>query len=324
MSSSRTIVVISDIHYASPAEQARHAHETRVIRNPLLRLLVWVYRRNFWMRDPFAHNDILERFMATAGKPDMVVANGDYSCDTAFVGISDDAAFLSAASCLAQLRARFGPRLTAVLGDHELGKMSLFGGVGGLRLASWRRAADELGFEPFWLRAHGRYILVGVVSSLIALPIFEPETLVEEREEWWRLRGEHLKQIRSAFEALGVDQRVVLFCHDPTALSFLAQEEEIGERLDQIEYTIIGHLHSPVVLGASRLLAGIPALRFMGNSIRRMTEALRDARAWRPFNVRLCPSLAGCELLKDGGYSSLEIDTDGEHPVRWRIHPLPR
>ena len=55
-----------------------------------------------------------------------------------------------------------------------------------------------------------------------------------------------------------------------------------------------------------------------------MTEALRQARCWRPFRVRLCPSLAGCELLKDGGYGKIEIDPDAEELLSFRIHRMRR
>jgi hypothetical protein len=55
-----------------------------------------------------------------------------------------------------------------------------------------------------------------------------------------------------------------------------------------------------------------------------MTSALKDARKWRHFKVRLCPSLAGIELLKDGGYYSAELDPDGKAPALFRFHPLPR
>src|SRR5207247_922891 len=146
-----------------------------------------------------------------------VVANGDYSCDSAFVGVSDEAAFQSAAECVAKLRQKFERKLEMTIGDHELGKMSLFGGRGGMRLASWQRSQRELNLRPFWTKEIGRYVLVGVTSSLIALPVYEPETLIEERIEWQRLRKEHLTQIRGFFTNLDRHRRVILFCHDPTA-----------------------------------------------------------------------------------------------------------
>ena len=127
MSKSRTILIVSDIHYACDAEKQRRGHEARIIANPLLRGAVKVYRHHVWLRDPFAHNHLLDEFMARADSPELVVTNGDYSCDTEFIGVCDEAAFESARQCLTKLRARFEPRLQSVIGDHELGKMSLFG-----------------------------------------------------------------------------------------------------------------------------------------------------------------------------------------------------
>ena len=51
--------------------------------------------------------------------------------------------------------------------------------------------------------------------------------------------------------------------------------------------------------------------------------ALHEARLWRPFHVRLCSALAGIELLKDGGYCTIELDPEARHPARFRFHPLP-
>jgi len=324
MSRFRTIVVVSDIHYASPAEQTRRGYESRPIHNPILRLLAKAYRHFIWLRDPFAHNALLDRFLDQAAGADWLIANGDYSCDTAFVGVSDDAALASAAMCLSKLRGRFPDRCAAVFGDHELGKMSLFGRCGGPRLASWRRARTELALEPFWRLELGRYVLLGVVSSLVALPVYEPEALPDELPEWRSLRAAHLEDICAAFATLQQGQKLLLFCHDPTALPFLYQQEAVRARLAQIEHTIIGHLHTGLIFWKSGLLAGMPAIGFLGNSVRRMSTALRQAKLWQPFRVRLCPSLAGSELLKDGGYCSLRVDTEGGQTAQLRFHPLPR
>ena len=129
----KTILIVSDIHYACEAERRRRGHEARIIPNPLLRRAVSAFRRYVWLRDPFAHNHLLDEFLARVDSPDAVVANGDYSCDTEFVGVCDDASFESAHLCLTRLRERFGGKLRCVIGDHELGKMSLFGGKGGFR-----------------------------------------------------------------------------------------------------------------------------------------------------------------------------------------------
>src|SRR5438477_5105146 len=156
-----TVLVVSDIHYASDAEKERGMTEFQVIRNPALRLLVRIYRHCIWRRDPFAHNDLLDRFIAAGAGADWVVANGDYSCDTAFVGLSDSPSFESARICLQKLRAGFGVKVAFTVGDHELGKTSLFGARGGLRFASWQRLRD-LELEPFWRRETGPYLLLGI------------------------------------------------------------------------------------------------------------------------------------------------------------------
>jgi len=325
MASTCTLGILSDIHYASAAEQARGPdYEIVGIRNPVLRRLVWFYRHFFWLRAPLSQNYLLDKFLDRAAGLDYVIANGDYSCDTACIGASDDAAAQSVRECLTKLRQPLGDRLFATFGDHELGKVSFFGGRGGMRLASWHRARQELGLEPVWQLNLGKYVLVGVVSSLIALPVFEPDTLPRERPEWERLRQEHLREIGEIFARIKPEQRVLLFCHDPTALPFLGRESRVAERLAQIEYTIIGHLHSRLILWKSRWLAGIPKINFVGHTAKRLSTALREAREWRPFHVQLCPSLAGIELLKDGGYLTATLDLEARQPAQLRFHPLPR
>ncbi len=318
-----TLGIVSDIHYASAAEQARGKDfEYGGLTNPFVRAFAFVYRRYFWSREPLHKNHLLDQFLERAAGFDYVIANGDYTCNSGFVGLSDDAAYESARECLGKLRQRFGDRLRANYGDHELGKITLFGGRGGMRLASWRRTRQDLGLPPFWRVGIGRYVLMGFVSSLVALPVFEPEMLPSERPEWERLRAEHLQEIVHAFAALQPDQKVLLFCHDPTSLPFLWREESVRSRLSQIEQTIIGHLHSNLVLWKSRLLAGMPPIRFLGHTVRRLSTALSEAKHWRPFRVRLCPALAGIELLKDGGYCTLELDPEARRPAQFRFHPL--
>ncbi len=131
-------------------------------------------------------------------------------------------------------------------------------------------------------------------------------------------------RLRAAFAALEPRQRVLLFCHDPTALPFLWRDELVRSELPQIEQTIIGHLHSNLIFWKSKLLAGMPVIRFMGHGVRRMSGALNEARHWKPFHVRLCPSLAGIELLKDGGYLTAKLDPDARQPALFQFHPLPR
>jgi Calcineurin-like phosphoesterase len=320
-----TIAILSDIHYAGTAERARgDDFEMRSVANPLLRVPLKMHRHFIWMRKPLEQGAQLDRFLKTVGLVDYVVANGDYSCDSGFVGVSDDAAFQSTQECLGKLRAQFGDRARFTLGDHELGKLTFFSGNGGMRLASWRRATESLGLRPFWQFPIGNYVLMGVASPLIALLANQPDTLPEEWAEWLKLRETHLAQIRAAFDALKMEQRVLLFCHDPTALPFLWREESVRRRLPQIEQTVIGHLHTRLILWKSRLLSGIPPVHFLGNSVRKFTSALHEAHHWWPFRVRLCPALSGIELLNDGGYYTVEIDPTTKLPAQFTFHPLPR
>jgi len=320
-----TIAIVSDIHYAGAAERARgNNYESHSIANPLLRIFLRLYRDLIWLRNPLDQAPQLDRFLKEIDPVDCVVANGDYSCDSGFVGLSDPATFASAQECLGKLRAKFGDKVHATLGDHELGKLTLLGGHGGMRLASWQRATESLGLQPFWQLALGNYVLMGITSSLIALPVNQPDALREEWASWLQLRETHLAEIRSAFNGLQPEQRVLLFCHDPTALPFLWREESVRRRFSQIEQTIIGHLHTRLILWKSRLLSGIPRIGFLGNSVRKFTSALHEAHHWWPFNVRLCPALSGIELLNDGGYYTVEIDPAAKVPAQFKFHPLLR
>jgi predicted MPP superfamily phosphohydrolase len=319
---SRSILILSDIHYAGAAERERGWRESQFVSSPLLQLGLRAYRHFVWRRDPFAHNYLLDRFLQEAPTADFVVGNGDYSCDSAFVGLSDEPSFQSADECLQKLRKEFGQKLHLTIGDHELGKTSLFGGQGGMRLASWRRVREELKLPGFWQVEAGCYIVMGVTSSLLALPVYRPETLPEERAAWEDLRDVQCEAIRKAFESLHPSQRVILFCHDPTALPFLWRDDCVRSRIEQIDATVIGHLHSEFYMLNSRLLSGMPTLHIFGTAIRRMSAALNEARHWKPFKVRLCPSLAGIQLLKDGGYLRLELDPNGRRPPEFRLHRL--
>lgn len=320
-----TVAILSDIHYAGPAERAHgEDYELRNITNPLLREVACAYRHLIWLRHPFDQGRQLDRFLSEVSPVDYLVANGDYSCDSGFVGVSDPAAFQSVKECLDKLRAKFGDRARFTLGDHELGKVPMFGGKGGMRLASWHCATRQLGLKPFWKFAIGRYLLIGVSSPLIALPANQPDTLPEEWQEWQQLREAHLAEIRAAFDDLQSEQRVLLFCHDPTALPFLGREESVRRRLPQVEQTILGHLHTRLILWKSRLLSGIPSIGFLGRNVSRFTSALHEAHHWWSFRVRLCPALSGIELLNDGGYYTVQIDPAASRPARFTFHPLPR
>lgn len=319
-----SIAVVSDIHYAGPSEMERSGHESKAIGNPLLSGVVGIYRRHIWLRDVFSHNHLLDFFLNRVPHADLVVGNGDYSCDTAFIGPVDLAAFESVGLCLGKLRECYGDQFVAVMGDHELGKKSIFGGAGGMRLPSWERAISGLGIEPFWIREVGVYRIIGVTSSLVGLPVYDADLLEGEVTEWNRLREEHVRQIEDAFESLTGENKVILFCHDPSAIPFLGELDAVRKRVDQVEQTIIGHLHSELILRMSGYLSGMPHISFLGSTVNRLSAALQRARSWPEFNLRLCPSLAGIELLKDGGYLELELDPSGGEPLNVVKRSVPR
>ncbi len=319
----RQILVISDIHYASDGETARFGHEARVIENPVLRRASQLFRHWIWLREPHGHNHRLRRLIEANPAPDRVVANGDFSLDSGFIGVSDPEAYESARLALDQLRAAYGSRLHTNLGDHELGKKSLFGGAGGVRLKSWERAVGGLGIPGFWREEVGRFVLVGAASTPIALPVFLPEMLPSETEVWRRIADGLRAQVRETFGGLETEQRVVLFVHDPSALPFLAELPEVRAQMDRIACTVVGHLHTPAVFRLGSRLAGMPAIPFLGNTVRRYSTALRRARIWKEFRTVLCPSPSGIQLLKDGGWLDLRLSEDGPGSVEVIHRHLP-
>jgi len=319
-----SIAVVSDLHYAAAEERARCAkfYSSRQTKNPVCRIAERAFHHFIWLRDHGGHNDLLDKFLAAAGQPDLVVANGDFSCNTAQTGMSDPAAFASAEECLGKLRARFGRNLRATIGDHELGKTGLFTGCGSMALANWSRATQGLGIEPFWRVQFGRYVLLGITSSLVALPLYKAECNAADVAGWEQLSQAHLEDIRTAFAGLKPDERVILFCHDPSALPFLWREAAVREKISQLEQTVIGHLHTNLVLRTGRALSGFPGISFLGKGAKKISSALHDAKLWKPFRVRLCPALTGIQLLKDGGWLSAELDADAKTPVRFEFHPI--
>jgi len=320
-----SLLVLSDIHYTGAAEQARgNDFDLKVIRHPATRALAGTYRHFIWMRDPFVRSPHFEKFLAAAPATDLVVVNGDYTGNTAFIGLSDPAAMASAVECVGKLKAKFGERLHLTIGDHEIGKVVMFSGRGEMSLASWYAATGSLGLKPFWKMEVGNYVLLGVASPLLVLPASRADTRPADWPEWERLRAAHLAEIRAAFDALRPEQRVLLFCHDPTALPFLAAEEAVRRHLPQIEQTIIGHLHTNLLMWKCRTFAGVPTIRFLGHYVKKFTSALNKAQTWRPFNVRLCPALAGIQLLNDGGYYTVELDPAAQQPAKWTFHALRR
>lgn len=318
------MLICSDIHYASAAERQRINYELTAISHPIQRLLVRFYRHYFWLRDPFAHNALLDHVLNPPAEPDLAIANGDYSCDSAFIGVCDPAAQQSARECLGKLRQRFGSRFRAVFGDHELGKKSLCGGQGGLRLQSLQEAQTQLGLQPFWTERIGRYLLIGITSSLVAMPVYEKETLESERGQWREAAREHAQAIQGLFRELKSEDKVLLFCHDPTALPFLWSLDAVRRHIQQIERTIIGHLHSELILKQSRFLSWMPTITGWGATTARISSALSRAKDWKHFKMILCPSLSGLELNRRGGFYLVDLDPAGREAARFHLQVIRR
>ena len=318
-----TLLVLSDVHRSGPGEQARRGFDSQAVANPFLRTFQRVYRRHVWLEDPMAHNHLLGEILRRVPDPEWVVANGDFTLDTAFVGVTDDAAFESAAEALAELRSVYGTRLRCTIGDHDLGKKSFVGGAGGVRRRSLERCESDLGLPRLWQLDFPGWRWIGVTSTLAAWPVFRPETLPEEMSWWEAEHARHLLEINDLFAgATAAGLKPVLFCHDPTALPFLHRLPGVTAALPRIGATVIGHLHTRLVLRMARLLAGIPRINWAGHSIRRYTSALSQARCWRTFRVTLCPSPTGVELLQDGGYLTADWPPPGA-AVQFRKHGLP-
>ena len=308
----RRLAIVSDIHYAGPREFAHGPDfEFAGAKPSLAKGVATLYRNFIWMRNPVGNNPLLDRFIERAGDADLVIANGDYTCDVAGLGVGHDDGLESVQLCLGKLRHAFGSRLHAISGDHEFGKVSLLGDHGGLRLNAWQRATHDCGLRPFWRVELGNCVLLGITSTLISLPLYRADALESEWAGWENLRADHLAEIRAAFDALQPQQRVILFCHDPTSLPHLWREPAVRSKVNQIVNTIIGHLHTRLLLWEARLLAGVPPVRGLGISMQRMTTGLRDARDWRAFKVRLCPALAGIQLMRGGGYLTMDVDESG-------------
>ncbi len=321
----RRLAIVSDIHYAGPREFAHGPDfEFAGAKASLAKSFATLYRNFIWMRNPVGNNSLLDRFIERAGDADLVIANGDYTCDVAGLGVGHDDGLESVQLCLGKLRQAFGSRLHAISGDHEFGKVSLLGDHGGLRLNAWQRATNDCGLRPFWRVELGNCVLLGITSTLISLPLYRADALESEWAGWEKLRADHLAEIRAAFDALQPQQRVILFCHDPTSLPHLWREPAVRAKVNQIANTIIGHLHTRLLLWEARVLAGVPPVRGLGISMQRMTTGLRDARDWRPFKVRLCPALAGIQLMRGGGYLTMDVDESGAKMPVIKFHLIRR
>ncbi len=313
------LAVISDIHVLGPSEHERDrevlaalgAHRgwaRRTWRHVLHRI-----RRRFWNWHPELRRACFLKALEEmhAYHPDWVVANGDYGGDAVGVGLSDEATYESAAGVITLIREVFPDRCHFIFGDHDIGKYSTGMRQGGIRLASLDRGEQQLGIRSFWHEQVDGVDLIGINSSLLTLDHFLPEALVEEIPEWHQRRAAHEAQLTATFGELAPDARVILFCHDPSALSLLIGNPAISERRAQIELTVLGHLHEPRLLQLAQRLPRLPDWRPKYPVARILAETIRSAKTWSLFNPIVCPSPFGTGHHLSGGLLYIEQDADG-------------
>ena len=321
-STRRRILLISDIHYGSDLECARGDYESRTVSQPLLRYFLKMYRRLIWRRDPFAMNGLLDTFIDAESSADLCLGLGDYSCDSAFIGVADYAAFQSARLCLSQLRRQHGSRFVGIIGDHDLGKKSMFGGVGGMDLASYDRCLRELRLSSLFYRSLGRVHLIGMNSSLITLPSFEVDCDPDQLSSWYALRETHLEELEACIQKIPAGDRLLFFLHDPSALPFLSAFPWIRRCFSRLDGTWVGHLHAPCIFELSHYLSGMPVIDCMGTAVHKMSQALHARHLWKPFKVHLVPAPGGIERCPQGGYGELWVDPEGLQAPVYSIKSL--
>ncbi len=318
------VAVISDVHVLGP-DEARRSH--RIYRNIGLHHSFWRrkwdralmrVRRRLWNWHPENRYACFVRALDEIARfePDWVVANGDFGGDAAGVGISADEAFESVRRVVDLLRCTFPDRCRFVYGDHEIGKHSTELRRGGIRLESVRRGQSDLNMPLFWHERAGPFDLMGMSSTLLRLDLFLPEALPAEIPAWDELRRRHIEQIHEAFAALSAETRVLLFLHDPSALSALENIPEARARLPQIERTILGHLHAPALLRLTRLFSRLPALNPRYPVARIIAHGTRGAHRWSVFRPVVCPSTFGAGHHFSGGVLFLEAWDGGRITVR--------
>lgn len=320
------LAVISDIHVLGPAELARANESYGILGSDLpplkrgLRRGLYRMRRRLWNGHlQWRHTAFMRALDEVAGfRPEWLIANGDYGGDYGGVGLSNAATFDSAALVVNLIRERFPERSRFVFGDHDLGKYSTVMREGGIRLSSLERGEQHLGIPSFWHERDDEFHLIGVNSSLFTLDLFLPEALAEEIPQWKRLREAHITEVSQAFHGLAPRSRVILFCHDPSALTALSQIPVIRRRLPQVELTVIGHLHSPTLLWMARYASRLSRWRPRYPVARIVAHGLEGARSWNLFNPVVCPSTFGAGHHVSGGLLLIEKDRQGQLVVRRR------
>lgn len=322
----RKFLLFGDVHYAGPQESARGLTETEIDVSLLQKSMVMFYRKFLWLADPIAHAHQFGRLLEKMEliKADEAICLGDLSMDTAFVGLSDPATLESAKAMMAMATESLSAPLTWLMGDHELGKTSMIGKRGGPRIKSLQLWEKNLGLPVHWHYSWEGWRFIGVCSTLAGYQVYAPEFPEPERDEWDRAEANHRQWMRETFTSVQPDERIILFCHDPSALGFMAQIPEIREKMPQIATTWVGHMHSSLVERAGVLLSGIPPIHSMGTSIRRFSVALQKAKVWPQFRMKLCPSPSGSELLRDGGFYEMILHADPARSTPCCIfHPNP-
>lgn len=327
------LAVISDIHVLGPSElkAARDAHDRAHNGLPPWRRRwrkgLHNVRSRFWngrleLREP-AFRHALARLLEY--DPDWVICNGDFGGDYGGTGLSNDATFDSAGAAVRLMRDLFNGSCRFVFGDHDLGKYSTMLREGGIRINSLERGEKALGIPSFWHVVDEDYHLIGVNSSLCTLDLFLPEALTHEVPEWERRRAEHIELISHAFDGLPRHARVILFCHDPSALTALAQVPVVQRRLGHIELTVVGHYHNPGLLKLVKL-----AQRTTRNwnprypVARIIARGLQGMDVWRQFKPVVCPSTFGTGHHMAGGLLLIEKDAGGALVTRKLRLPRPR
>lgn len=310
------LAVMSDVHVMGAGEEELSEASARAlgqddhpVRARMRRLLNGV-RNRFWHWDSQSRQTCFLHALEIIDEhqPDLVILNGDYGGDHEGVGLSDDHTYDSAALVIGMVRDIFPDRCRFLFGDHDLGKYNTLRGRGGIRLTSLHRGEDLLGIESFWEERVDRFHLMGINSSLLTLALFKPEALPEEWEAWQHLRTRHLRQIEDAFDALPADARVILFCHDPSALSEAAGLPAVGRRRSQIVRTIVGHVHTPMLLHLNRFLRHLPIMKTSYPIARIVSQGAQGSRAWKQFRPLVCPSTYGVGNHISGGVLLLNGD----------------
>ena len=277
-------------------------------------------RRRFWNSHPEWREAAFRRALheVEVFEPEWVIANGDYGGDHGGVGLSDTATFESASRVVNLIRTLYADRARFVFGDHDLGKYSTELRNGGIRLNSLELGEKKLGIPSFWQEVDEDIHLIGVNSSLFTLDLFLPEALADEIPEWRRRREQHIEHVSRAFDGLPPKARVLLFCHDPSALHALSQVPVVTKRLRQIEMTVIGHLHAPSLLRLARLVPTRSGWKPKYPVARIVAQGLEGVRSWKMFHPVLCPSTFGAGQHFSGGILLVEKDEKGRLTSRRR------